>query len=99
MGGLRAAVRMDRGTTRSRQDAEGGGRTHTPLAGNRLLRPARLPFRHFGTGGLASIISRNSGGVNPTLPGSRGGRIQVLGGGAGGAFEPSNAVRSITARQ
>src|SRR5438105_598660 len=33
--------------------AEGGGRTHTPLTRNRLLRPARLPFRHFGTGDLA----------------------------------------------
>ena len=31
------------------KSAEGGSRTHTPSKGYRILNPARLPFRHFGS--------------------------------------------------
>ncbi len=41
---LRSAARRIEGS----DGAEGGSRTHTPLAGQRILSPPRLPFRHLG---------------------------------------------------
>src|SRR5947207_1718374 len=52
----------------------GRGRTDTPLAGHRLLRPARLPFRHSPAGSLAR-------GDAPARPGP----ASVAGGTAGAA--------------